>query len=395
MSRLSWSKLPIENRTLIATVSIVVLPLFVAYIGWLQDSNAPSVSKRWLALGLALVYLAALLAAPSFFNRLGKPLPLILLWLLGFTIQYLLSQNFTIWIITMPLVGMAMEHLTGWRRWFYCLAILCIIPLSHILNGGSWVDSLLLPLYFLPALIFVIIFVQLVLSADEQRHKAEQLATDLEAANHQLAAYAAQAEELATTKERNRIAREIHDTLGHYLTVVNMQIKAAQAVMAQQPEKAQDVLQKAQKLTEEGLTAVRQSVSALRDSPLGQKSLSVALADLLAETENSGIVTQFDIAGQPRPLDAKLDLTLYRAVQEGLTNIRKHARASRVDLLLDYRAADQVQLQIKDNGVGTAVSPTNGFGLLGLRERVHLLGGRLETETTPGNGFKLVITLPG
>ena len=395
MSRLSWPKLPIENRTLIATVSIVVLPLFVAYIGWLQDSNAPSVSKRWLALGLALVYLATLLAAPSFFNRLGKPLLLIFLWLLGFTIQYLLSQNFTIWIITMPLVGMAMEHLTGWRRWVYCAAILCIIPLSHILNGGSWVDSLLLPLYFLPALIFVIIFVQLVLSADEQRHKAEQLATDLEAANHQLAAYAAQAEELATTKERNRIAREIHDTLGHYLTVVNMQIKAAQAVMAQQPEKAQDVLQKAQKLTEEGLTAVRQSVSALRDSPLGQKSLSVALADLLTETGSSGIVTQFDIAGQPRPLDAKLDLTLYRAVQEGLTNIRKHARASRVDLTLDYRAADQVQLQIKDNGVGTAVSPTNGFGLLGLRERVHLLGGRLETETTPGNGFKLVITLPG
>ena len=119
------------------------------------------------------------------------------------------------------------------------------------------------------------------------------------------------------------------------------------------------------------------------------------MADLLAETENSGIVTQFDIAGQPRPLDAKLDLTLYRAVQEGLTNIRKHARASRVDLLLDYRAADQVQLQIKDNGVGTAVTPNGGFGLLGLRERVHLLGGRLETETAPGNGFKLVITLPG
>lgn len=395
MRILRYSKFPIENRTLIATVSIVVLPLFVAYIGWLQDSDAPSVPQRVLALGLALVYLITLLAAPTLFNRLGKLLPLTILWLLGFTIQYLLSQNFTIWIITMPLVGMAMEHLTGWRRWFYCFAILSIISLTHWLTGGSWRMALLLPLYFLPALIFVVIFVQLVLSADAQRHKAEQLANDLEAANHQLAAYAAQAEELATTKERNRIAREIHDTLGHYLTVVNMQIKAAQAVMAQQPEKAQDVLQKAQKLTEEGLTAVRQSVSALRDSPLGQKSLPEALANLLAETESSGLVTQFDIAGQPRPLDAKLDLTLYRAVQEGLTNIRKHARASRVDLLLDYQSADHVRLQIRDNGIGTAVSPSSGFGLLGLSERVHLLGGRLQTETAPGNGFKLVITLPG
>jgi signal transduction histidine kinase len=400
MGKISPPWFETSNYGDVAAISVVGITFLVTYLGLLQDDTPPSWTARLVALLLGGIYLLLLLRAEWILNGLGTAVYFIIQLTLAISIQFILFQSPTIWLITMPLVGHVVEILSGWWRWFMYAAILGILTLAFGIQTGNWGNALLFTLYFAPALIFVIIFVQLTQTADAQRLQAEQLTVELEAANHQLAAYAAQAEELATTKERNRIAREIHDTLGHYLTVVNMQIKAAQAVMGQQPEKAQDVLQKAQKLTEEGLTAVRQSVSTLRDSPIGHKPLPATLANLLAETENSGIVTQFDILGEPRLLDAKLNLTLYRAVQEGLTNIRKHARASRVDLQLDFSQADQVRLRLKDNGVGTAVSTatdhaSNGsFGLIGLRERVHLLGGHLQTETAPGNGFILTITLP-
>jgi signal transduction histidine kinase len=245
-----------------------------------------------------------------------------------------------------------------------------------------------------PAFIFVIIFVRLWADTEEARGKAQALADQLEGANRQLAAYVAQAEELATTKERNRLAREIHDSLGHYLTVINVQIEAARMIMAQQPEQANDALNKAQALTQEGLASVRQSVATLRESPLANRPLSAAIDDLVEEARNVGLVVEFEVIGITRPLSPNAELTLYRTVQEGLTNVRKHARASRVDLSLDYQDAAQVCLMIKDNGVGTAGTENGGFGLLGVRERVKLLGGKMGLETSTGNGFELTVVLP-
>jgi signal transduction histidine kinase len=164
--------------------------------------------------------------------------------------------------------------------------------------------------------------------------------------------------------------------------------------MAQNPEQASDSLKKAQALTQEGLASVRQSVAALRESPLSNRPLAAAIEALAEETRNSGLVTEFEVRGAVRPLEPNAELTLYRAVQEGLTNVRKHARASRVDLTLDDQAADEVCLMIKDNGVGASNTNNGGFGLLGVRERVKLLGGSMALETTPGNGFEVKVVVP-
>jgi signal transduction histidine kinase len=189
------------------------------------------------------------------------------------------------------------------------------------------------------------------------------------------------------------LAREIHDNLGHYLTVVNVQIGAAKVLMDKDTDKAKDALDKAQTLTQEGLKAIRQSVAALRESPVGQRPLSEAISILTDTTTQAGIVTEFSVLGEPRPLSNQIEYALYRVAQEGLTNARKHARASRVDVLLDYSQADVVRLEIADNGVGTAVAD-GGFGLLGIRERVQLLNGTCAIETSPGKGFKLKIAIP-
>jgi signal transduction histidine kinase len=297
-----------------------------------------------------------------------------------------------VWLISMPLVGTGVAVLPRRWGWLLAMAVLGTIIVPVAFRAGV-ADALAIGVSLAPAVLFVIIFVRLWLNAEEAREKTQTLADQLESANRQLATYATQAEELATTTERNRLAREIHDSLGHYLTVINVQIEAARVVMAQNPEQAADALNKAQKLTQEGLASVRQSVAALRESPLGGRSLPEAIAILAEETRNSGIVTEFEMKGERRPLGPNTELTLYRVVQEGLTNVRKHARASRVDLTLDYRDDHRIQVIIQDNGIGSRTTNNGGFGLLGVRERVLLLDGKMSFETAPGEGFKLVVTV--
>lgn len=159
--------------------------------------------------------------------------------------------------------------------------------------------------------------------------------------------------------------------------------------------RADAALEKAGRLTQEGLTAIRQSISSLRESALGRRSLPNAIADLAAETQAAGVVAELHIDGAVRRLDARTELTFYRAAQEGLTNVRKHARASRVDLTLDYNSPDSVTLTIRDNGIGPKQTEVaSGFGLLGLQERARQLGGHVSVQTAPGQGYSLVVQLP-
>ncbi len=106
-------------------------------------------------------------------------------------------------------------------------------------------------------------------------------------------------------------------------------------------------------------------------------------------------MTSFELFGTPRSLEEDTKLTLYRVAQEGLTNIRKHARASRVELVLDYQARDRVHLSVSDNGIGSLYPSEGGFGLIGMEERVQLLGGTLQIETSLGKGFHLEVKVPG
>ncbi len=307
---------------------------------------------------------------------------------------YLAGTVNGVWLIAMPLVGTAVGRFSLWGQIAISVCIMVVLAWGPVVQAG-WQAGFSLTLSVLPAVIFVALFVKLLVREEEAHSQAEQLARDLEAANRQLSAYAAQAEELAISKERNRLAREIHDSLGHYLTVINVQLQAALAVVDDDRQRAVTAVETAQQLTQEGLASVRQSVSALRESPLGDKPLAEAINALVKETQSAGIVVESEFLGQPRRLEAAAELALYRTVQEGLTNARKHSRASRVDLSLDYDDPQRVRLVIKDNGVGAESVDSGGFGLLGVRERVQLLGGAVQIETGPGEGFSLTMEIPG
>ena len=298
-----------------------------------------------------------------------------------------------IWVMILPVAAQSLAYSWAFTA-VISLILLGLIWLAY-LGGQSFQDTILDLLSIGASMLFTLIFTSIAVRESAARSQVQRLAIDLRQANHRLAEYAAQAEELATMRERNRVAREIHDNLGHYLTVVNVQIEAAKTIMRTQPEKAQDALDKAQNLTQEGLAAVRHSVSALRESPLANQTLAEALGQLAKEARESGLVTELLITGEAAERDPKVELTLYRAVQEGLTNVRKHARASRVDITLSYGPQETV-LTLQDNGLGAdlAHKSSSSFGLVGIEERVNLLNGRMQITTAPHQGFQFTITLP-
>jgi signal transduction histidine kinase len=261
-----------------------------------------------------------------------------------------------------------------------------LIPLVHV--GMTWADGLRSGLGTLAAAVFTAVVTELL--RREQRARA-----DLAEANLALRGYAAQAEELATTQERNRVARDIHDGLGHHLTVVQMQVRAARAVLASDPDKADAVLAKAQQQSTEALAEVRRSVSTLRE-PRTRPPLSDALEALAADTSAAGVPTDLDVSGTMRVLSQDAEESLFRAAQEGLTNVRKHAAARRARLVLDYGDDGTVRLDVCDDGRGAAgPADGSGFGLLGLRERASLVGGSVDLESAPGQGTTLRIAVPG
>lgn len=225
------------------------------------------------------------------------------------------------------------------------------------------------------------------------RARAFALSAKLDEANERLRASYRQAEELAATQERNRIAREIHDTIGHSLTVVNMQIETARALIEKDGAAAAAFLDKAQEVTKKGLADIRASVASLRSSPLDGRTLAETIEELLETSESGGLATRFDLRGDPEKLNPAAEAALYRSAQEALTNVRKHADASEVHLELNYAKRGYVGLSVADNGKGCA-EVGGGFGIMGIRERIQLLDGNVTFSSSPGEGFRLSVFVP-
>ena len=300
-----------------------------------------------------------------------------------------------IWLVLLPPVAYAV-FLLEWRGITFVSLLMIVVLAANSYRWEGLTYTIFAAVAFSFAVLFTLVFSLLAVHSERSRNDVQRLAGELEAANHRLREYAVQAEELAVTRERNRIAREIHDSLGHYLTVVNVQIEAARALESSDPGQARAAIAKAQAFTQEGLQDIRHSLASLRASPLDNKSLSDALQELVSTSNGAGLPTEYELQGTPRQLTSPAELSLYRAVQEGLTNARKHSQAGWVRVILDFQAVGQTSVIVQDNGLGAALEKASGgFGLLGLRERAHLLGGTVRVESRPNAGFTLKLEVPG
>lgn len=314
---------------------------------------------------------------------------------LVFTLSSLQRGGTLAWLVLLPPVAHSVILLPRLGMTLVAVTITALLAGNVALRQGwSFVPSAAVAFSF--AVIFTLVFTMLAVSAERSRGEVQKLADELAVANLKLREYAVEAEELAAARERNRMAREIHDSLGHYLTVVNVQIEAARALNARDLQRSREALDKAQSLTQEGLREIRRSVAALRASPLESRPLENALQQVVADVRAAGVNVEMEIKGIRRELSPTAELTLYRAAQEGLTNVSKHARGASARVVLEFAPDERVRLIIEDNGPGAPASfeSERGFGLLGLRERAQLVGGEVRTNSAAGKGFTLEVDLP-
>jgi two-component system NarL family sensor kinase len=204
--------------------------------------------------------------------------------------------------------------------------------------------------------------------------------------------------DFGAAEERNRLAREIHDTLAQGLTAITLQLETADALLEAQdaPERSRQAIAQALALARANLDEARRSVLDLRAAPLQDHSLAQALAALVVEwTAKGQAPVRFDAIGGGRPLPPRVESGLYRIAQEALTNAERHAGASiiRVELAVE---PGQVRLTVEDDGRGFEPDQITAdrFGLLGLNERARLLGGNLSLQSSPGEGTRVEVTVP-
>ncbi len=277
------------------------------------------------------------------------------------------------------------------------LCLSSYIAIRRIVPDWDVSSQVSLPLAFLSIYGYALLIYELAVAHTALSGSNAMLA----AAHTRLQEYSTQAEELSAIRERNRIAREIHDTLGHALTLLAVQLETATQLEARGDPRLHEELLQARQVVKACLTEVRHSVEALRPDEASAGSLQEQLRRLVAEFETTCRQTRItlDLEEATHPLHPDLCQTLYRCAQEALTNIRKHAHATKVLLRLSTSGGEegQVELTVLDNGQGCEPSHeqrASGFGLRGMGERVALLDGTLRAGPQPGHGWRVEVVLP-
>ncbi|HWD45464.1 MAG TPA: sensor histidine kinase [Actinomycetota bacterium] len=230
----------------------------------------------------------------------------------------------------------------------------------------------------------------------DQSYERRQLIEQLEATRSELAAAEREGGRLA---ERQRLARDIHDTLAQGFVSIVLQLQAAEAELPADAAEARAHLDRARRTAKDNLAEARRLVWDLRPEALSAAPLGEALGRLAGRVaEETGMAATATVTGTPRPLSADAEITLLRVTQEALANVTKHAHAGRVAVTLSYMDGEAA-LDVRDDGSGFAPSadghgPDRGLGLRGMRERVEALGGSLAVESAPGRGTTIAVTVP-
>ncbi|HEU5199607.1 MAG TPA: sensor histidine kinase, partial [Ktedonobacterales bacterium] len=295
----------------------------------------------------------------------------------------------------------------------YGMIVLNLVFLNHWSLFPGDVSNLL---SFISAFAFVGAFSTAMTFFHRQKNRAELLLLQVEQSKHeleeahtQLQRYATQVEELSMARERTRIAREMHDTLGHYLTILNVQLETISKLQQRDPALAAAEIAEARHVAAQSMQELRNAVTVLRLAGDDIKNLPESLAQLGREFQQGaeGAELTLDLETELPPLSPEIQHALYRAVQEALTNVRKHAHATKVLVRLRYEG-EWLEALVLDNGRGVEVStpgdvtgsadvapstPSGGFGLIGLRERVALLGGQMTAGPANPNGFRVTVRL--
>jgi signal transduction histidine kinase len=280
-----------------------------------------------------------------------------------------------------------MFSINDYVQYYTSMQRLYIFGIRNILNSTN-------------EIIFILFMILVIQNQIEENNKIKELysklyqtAEELKIVNIQLQDYARKSEDMAKTKERNRLAREIHDTLGHSLTGISTGLEACIELFDIDKEKMKSQIVKISELARKGLLDVRRSVSELRPDALERFSLISAI-QRLSEDINECTKTRvnMEVKGKVLKLGADEEETVYRVVQEGITNAVRHGNAACIDVLLEF-VDFELHIKIDDDGIGCS-DVKEGFGLKHIQERVDMLGGEASFSNNDGKGFSIYVLIP-
>ncbi|MGT2907728.1 sensor histidine kinase [Streptococcus dentiloxodontae] len=239
--------------------------------------------------------------------------------------------------------------------------------------------------------VFIISLVAFIMYSVSENHKIEEELRMADRANTELTNYVSLAEKMAEDRERKRIAREIHDTLGHALTGISAGIDAVTVLIKHDPAHAQKQLQNISGVVREGIQDVRRSLEKLRPGALERGSLKEALLKMIADYENlSKLSVSLDYQWKQVDLDIAKEDIIFRVIQESITNSLRHGHASHVAISMYIRDTDYV-ITINDDGVGCE-NLVYGYGLTQMQERLAIIGGQVQFDSA--DGFQTTIIIP-
>jgi signal transduction histidine kinase len=315
--------------------------------------------------------------------------------------------------IVMLLLADTMRYRIDWKKRIIYIVAICIaylamsgnkmyslphvIPLSQMWayyrqDVRNSLLSVLDMLSLLNTMIFILYMVVMTLSQTSEKERILRLNSQLQMANRKLEEYAQEQVRMTETRERNRLAREIHDTLGHSLTGIITGIEACIMLMDIAPEATKEQLRAIAEVARNGITDVRHSVNALRPDALETLSLESAIRKLVEESEKStGVKIDLVFPENLQDLDQDEEDVLYRIVQESITNAIRHGKATHIDVRMEHVDND-LRIRIADNGKGCD-NIQSGFGLHHMQERIDMLKGTLSYSGKDGFVIEAVVPI--
>ena len=393
MTAANWEKLKnwaFSMSAVFAELAIGVPGVIIAFANGLPN--------RWYVLLFTTIFIAISVLFAYARGRHSRRLltAYLLIEMLLTVVLVLINPEMTFYVIWFyvltieAIMGFSRRTGTFWLAGFVVLTVVMLVLVAPLIEA-----LISIPIY-LGGFFFFATFANATFQANEARKESQRLLEELREAHEQLHEYAVKAEQLAVSEERNRLSREMHDTIGHRLTVASVQLEGVERLIAHEPDRAAAMTGVVREQVREALGELRRTVATLREPLEADLPLAASIRNLAEAFEAAtDLRVHLMIPDSLPELSAAHRMVFYRTAQEALTNVQKHARAGQVWLQL-VRAGDLITLRVSDDGIGPAeVLEESGFGLRGMQERAGQFGGTLRIEPRRGGGTELALTLPG
>ena len=379
-----------------ALAMVIECALLLAYLSW--PWLRVRLGNKFLAIGLVVATLGpwlenllGLQGYPVLVDQVSRQAPF-LIPEIG-RILLMMTQLQLIFTLFIPVILVSWQYSLR-QMTVYCLSLLALdvlqilvwpgaVPVNPFVVAGAAI--------FRTSLFLLVGFVVNRLSAEQKQQNVLLLQ-----ANRQMGHYTGTLEMLATSRERNRLARELHDTVAHTLSGLAVNLEAVSALWETDSAQAREILKQSLAVTRNGLEETRRAIQALRAGPLEDLGLVIALKQMaISSSERYGLELDLDLPEELENLDPEVEQCIYRVAAEGLRNIGQHARASVVHMHL-ARLNEQVEFLLKDDGRGFTFTPAEKnaqFGIQGMYERAAAVGGVLTFNSLPEQGTELKFTV--